>query len=177
MNLADLYAEEVGALIYKPHLCALLFHSLSHCLFFLYVNEPRLPVVLVDVARFGGEVPPQRHDELLKYILTAFRLRNAKHIRRTKLHAYARKLRQHTKVGVVDCCFGGWAGLDLGFQHNSGDRQQFLVDCISIAHPAWVEESELRNVRVPTQITAPEHDNSFHAELKKLANGVISRRE
>ena len=134
----------------------------------------------MDLIRYGGEVPPQRHDELLKFDLHAFKSRNTKHIRRAELYTCAQRLRLHyIKVGVVGYCFGGWAGLDLGSRHNSGaeggDPRQPLVDCISIAHPTWVEESELRNVGVPTQIIAPEHDNLFNLELKKLANDVIPK--
>ncbi|KIX07416.1 uncharacterized protein Z518_02069 [Rhinocladiella mackenziei CBS 650.93] len=48
-----------------------------------------------------------------------------------------------------------------------------VADCISTAHPTWLEESEISNVAVPVQIMTVEHDTMFTPELKAFTNKVI----
>ena len=116
---------------------------------------------------FDGEEPVLTPN----YDFEAFKSRNGKHVRTDEIYAATRLLRsKHAKLGCVGYCFGGWSGLELGKEGND------LLDCLSIAHPTWVEKHEMDNVAVPTQIIAPEHDQAFTPELKKLANEVIPNR-
>ena len=101
--------------------------------------------------------------------LGAFLARNSKEIRRPEIFACAKTLRsQYQKVGVIGFCWGGWAVFQLGAKENN-----VLVDCISTAHPTWLEKQEIEKVGVPVQILAPEHDQMFTPELKEYANKVI----
>ncbi|KAJ9608173.1 hypothetical protein H2200_007161 [Cladophialophora chaetospira] len=142
--LADHYADEVGATVYVPDF-------------------------------FGGEVLPA---DILKkdpsgwkeLNLPAFIARNTKAIRTPEILECARILRSRYKyTGAIGFCFGGWAVFRLGARDN-GER---LVDCISTAHPTWLTKEEIKNVGVPVQILAPEHDGEFTPELKAFANSTI----
>lgn len=122
---------------------------------------------------FGGESLPS---EILKYRknwgqldIAGFCSRNTKAIREAEIINFAKNLRaQYQRVGAVGFCFGGWAVFRLGSKENAG-----LVDCISTAHPTWLEKSEIENVNVPVQIMAPEFDTMFTPELRAFANQVI----
>lgn len=82
--------------------------------------------------------------------------------------ACAESLRkQYKKVGAIGYCYGGWACFQLGAKGKN------LVDCISMAHPSLVEDSEMQNVGVPVQILACETDQMFPKEKQELANKII----
>lgn len=132
-----------------------------------------VPVILLDDTltwySFGGEVVGDGVSAPQDFDFKAFRGRNDKDLRRTEIYTYCRHLRdRYGRLGVVGYCFGGWSGFDLGNKANDG-----LIDCLSVAHPAWVVPSELDNLGVPTQIIAPEFDRPFNEALKKYANEVI----
>lgn len=94
--------------------------------------------------------------------------RNTKAIREPEILDCARALRsQYLRVGAIGFCFGGWAVFRLGAKGNQ------LVDCISTAHPTFLEKQEIESVGVPVQILAPEMDMMFTEELKAHCNKVI----
>lgn len=78
-----------------------------------------------------------------------------------KEHALTLK-RRYKKVVAIGYCYGAWACFKLG-----ADPQ--LIDAISVAHPSFVEKSEIDATKVPTQILAPEIDLAFTEELKNYA--------
>ena len=126
---------------------------------------------------FGGEVlSPEilrdsaRHGEI---DLPAFWERNSKPTRTPEIVACAQALRgMYTRLGAIGFCFGGWAVFRLG----SKSHPSPLVDCISTAHPAKLEDDEMQEVGVPVQIMAAEHDELFEADRRDAANGIIPRR-
>jgi dienelactone hydrolase len=79
-------------------------------------------------------------------------------------------------VGAVGFCYGGWAVFRLGdraYNNDNEEKTTKLVDCISTAHPSWLEKEEIEKVGVPVQILAPEIDPVFTPELKEFSNRVI----
>ena len=109
---------------------------------------------------------PSKWQEL--FDLKAWTKRHYKPVHQPEIFACARVLRsQYKRVGAVGFCFGGWAVFQLGAKGND------LVDCISTAHPTWLEKSEIEKVGVPVQILAPEHDAAYSPELKKFSLEVI----
>lgn len=123
---------------------------------------------------FGGESLPlnvlldeSRWNEL---DLPSFMARNTKAIREPEIFACAKALRsehKYSSIGAIGFCFGGWGVFRLGA------KEVRLVDCISTAHPTFLEKSEIRDIGVPVQILAPEHDPQFTEELKAFSNEVI----
>lgn len=123
----------------------------------------------------------------------AFLQRNDKQTRQPQIFSCASALRLthgYKKVAAVGYCYGGWAALRTAsegeqtlthipsknlFADNDLLIEHLLVDCISIAHPSLVEESEIDAVAVPVQICAPEHDPEFSHALKAYANEVLPR--
>ena len=96
--------------------------------------------------------------------------RNSKLTREPEITCCTRELRsRYKKLGVIGFCFGGWGVFRLGAKSHSPP----LVDCISTAHPSFLEKVEIQNVGVPVQILSPENDIVFTPELKGFANGVI----
>jgi len=94
----------------------------------------------------------------------AFIGRHSKEIRYPSIQSFAQKLRsQYPKVGAIGFCYGGWAVLKLGAAGAN------LLDCVSTAHPSLLEESEIQNLGVPTQLLVPETDQMFTPELKAFA--------
>ncbi|KAL6234649.1 hypothetical protein BDW75DRAFT_230943 [Aspergillus navahoensis] len=75
----------------------------------------------------------------------------------------------YASIGAIGFCFGGWAVFRLGA------KDVRLVDCISTAHPTFLEKEEIRQVGVPVQIMAPEHDPQFTEELKAFSNEVLPK--
>ncbi|KAL2783212.1 Alpha/Beta hydrolase protein [Aspergillus keveii] len=135
-----------------------------------YAEEVDATVYVPDF--FGGEeLPldilhePTRWHELN---LPAFILRQSKEIRAPEIVECAKILRStHQRTAAVGFCYGGWGVFRLG------ERGQNLVDCISTAHPSFLEETEIDKVGVPVQILAPEVDPMFTPELKAYSNEVI----
>lgn len=158
--LADHYAAEVGATVYVPDLC---------------VPSPTPPLPRNDLLTsnsFGGVVlPPAIIDnppEWDKLDLPTFMARNSKQARAPEMAALAKFLRtQHRRLGAIGFCYGGWAVFQLGARVAEGEVP--LVDCISTAHPTFLEEEEMLRVGVPVQILAPERDPKFTEELKAFA--------
>jgi dienelactone hydrolase len=98
--------------------------------------------------------------------------RNTKAIREPEIFSCAKALRTahgYASIGAIGICYGGWAVFRLGAK----DVQ--LVDCISTAHPTFLEQKDIREVGVPVQILAPEHDPQFTEELKAFSNEVIPK--
>ena len=102
--------------------------------------------------------------------LPGFLGRNTKAIREPEIFDCAKALRSehgYSSIGAIGFCFGGWAVFHLGAKGVG------LVDCISTAHPTFLEQNEIREIGVPVQIMAPEHDPQFTDELKAFSNEVI----
>ena len=100
--------------------------------------------------------------------------RNSKQARGPEMAALARFLRtQHRRLGAIGFCYGGWAVFQLGARVADGGVP--LVDCISTAHPTFLEKEEMLNVGVPVQILAPEKDPKFTEELKAFAVAEIPK--
>ncbi|KAL2167585.1 hypothetical protein VTG60DRAFT_1096 [Thermothelomyces hinnuleus] len=94
-----------------------------------------------------------------KLDLPGFMQRNTKAIRGPEMVAIARHLRTlHRRIGAIGFCYGGWAVFQLGVKSNEPP----LVDCISTAHPNFLEKKEMVNVGVPVQILAPEKEPQFN---------------
>ncbi|PYI00058.1 putative endo-1,3-1,4-beta-D-glucanase [Aspergillus ellipticus CBS 707.79] len=70
-------------------------------------------------------------------------------------------------LGALGFCYGGWAVFRLGAKDVN------LVDCISTAHPTFLEKRDIENVGVSVQILAPEFDPYFTEELKGFSRRVI----
>ncbi|KAK4207431.1 putative hydrolase [Rhypophila decipiens] len=146
--LADHYATEVGVTVYVPDL-------------------------------FGGEVLSpdliNNKAEWDKLDLPSFMARNSKPIRGPQAASFAKFLRTsagHKHLGAIGYCFGGWVAFQLGA---GGDCNPSLVDCIVAAHPTFLTEDEIRAVKVPVQIIAPEVDPIFTEELKAFAQAEIPK--
>lgn len=100
--------------------------------------------------------------------MPSFQQRNSKEIRYPEMLECARILRsRYQGFGVIGFCYGGWGCFRLGAESPP------VVDCISMAHPTHVEKDEIRNVRVPVQILAPQHDTQFNEDLKAFSNQTI----
>ncbi|KIX93007.1 uncharacterized protein Z520_11280 [Fonsecaea multimorphosa CBS 102226] len=135
-----------------------------------YAKEADATVYVPDF--FGGEVLPV--DIILdpkewdKLDLPNFEKRNSKATRTPEIFESAKELKsRHERVGAIGFCFGGWGAFRLAGQGKD------LIDCISAAHPTDIEKEEIRNVRVPVQIIAPEFDPKFTPELKAFSNTTI----
>lgn len=50
-----------------------------------------------------------------------------------------------------------------------------MVDCLTIAHPGTPTEEEIKAIKVPVQILAPEHDFAFSQDLKDFCNREIPK--
>ena len=121
---------------------------------------------------FGGEVLSSEilrdNSKWSQLDLPGFIGRNTKDIREAEIFGFARALHsKYNRVAAIGFCFGGWAVFRLGAKGNE------VVDCISTAHPTWLEKTEIENVGVPVQILAPEIDAQFTPELKEFCNQVI----
>ncbi|KAB8279103.1 Alpha/Beta hydrolase protein [Aspergillus minisclerotigenes] len=143
--LSDHLAEEVGCTVYVPD---------------LFGGERLPPDVLLDESRWN------------ELDLPGFLSRNTKAIRETDIFNCAKALRgeyKYSSIGAIGFCFGGWAVFRLGA------KDVRLVDCISTAHPTFLEQKEISDIGVPVQIMAPEHDPQFTEELKAFSNTVIPK--
>ncbi|KUL84841.1 hypothetical protein ZTR_08235 [Talaromyces verruculosus] len=125
---------------------------------------------------FGGEVLPTNvlldENRWNEIDVPGFMGRNTKAIREPEIFGCAKALRSehgYSSVGAIGFCFGGWAVFRLGAKGIG------LVDCISTAHPSFLEEKEIREIGVPVQIIAPEHDSQFTNELKAFSSAVIPK--
>ncbi|CRG87550.1 hypothetical protein PISL3812_04568 [Talaromyces islandicus] len=141
--LADHLADEVGATVYVPDF-------------------------------FGGEIFPvdvlSDESKWKEIDLAGFLSRNTKLIREPEIFDCAKALRSRLKyssVGAIGFCFGGWAVFRLGA------KEVRLVDCVSTAHPTFLEKKEISEISVPVQILAPEIDPQYTAELKAWSNEII----
>ena len=95
--------------------------------------------------------------------------RNSREKRWPQVTAGAQALKaQYPKVAAIGYCWGGWACLQLG-------ADPTLIDAISTAHPALLKEADFDNVKVPVQLLAPEHDNTFTPELKQYSLKALPR--
>ncbi|KAI9687435.1 MAG: hypothetical protein M1820_010437 [Bogoriella megaspora] len=143
--LADHFAQEAHCTCYIPD-----FYNGEG------FSEETLDAAVQDPARF----------KLLD--LESFFERNSKEKITPELIACAKALKlKYKRVGAVGYCWGGWGCLRLAARGND------LVDCISIAHPSFVEKSEIDAIGVPIQIVAPETDSQLTPELKEYCNKVI----
>ena len=97
-----------------------------------------------------------------------FGKRNSKISRENEYYEFARTLRsKYKRTAAVGFCFGGPPVFRLGKKGNN------LVDCISVAHPTFLEKEEIQQLGVPVQIIAPEIDPQFTQELKTFSNETI----
>lgn len=100
--------------------------------------------------------------------LPEFTQRNSKITREKEYYEFARALRSmYKRTAAIGFCFGGPIVFRLGKKGNN------LVDCISTAHPTFLEKDEIIAVGVPVQILAPEIDSQFTPELKIFSNEII----
>jgi dienelactone hydrolase len=100
--------------------------------------------------------------------LPGFLRRHSKELRGPEIFACAKVLKsEYKKVGAVGYCWGGWGCFQLAAKGND------LLDCMSVAHPSLVENSEIDTLGVPTQILAPESDWQLTPEKKEYCNKVI----
>lgn len=121
---------------------------------------------------FAGEELPlsilQDQNQWHQLDLPAFIDRHSKAIREPEIIECAKALRpQYQRTGAVGFCYGGWGVFRLGAKGRD------LVDCISTAHPSFLEKTEIDNIGVPVQIMAPEIDPMFTPELKAHSNQII----
>lgn len=124
--------------------------------------------IVTDFTSFGGEVLPLNillnKDQWHKLDLPAFQERQDKPIREPEILRMARFLSsKYQRLGVIGFCYGAWGAFRLG------NRNQKLVDCLSVAHPSRLEKEEIENVGVPVQILAPEFDPAFTEEMKTFS--------
>ena len=116
---------------------------------------------------FDGEVLEPSSLYAGKIDLMDFVGRNSKEIRGPEILRFAVQLKKkHKRIGAVAYCYGGWAVFQVGAKGND------MIDCISVAHPSFLTESEIRNVGVPTQILAPELDTQLTPALRTFCNTV-----
>lgn len=109
-------------------------------------------------------------EKAAKFDVGAFLGRHSKEIRRPELFTVAKLLHdKYDKVGAIGYCYGGWAVFELGARANP------MVDCVITAHPVSLEEKDILNLGVPTQILAPENDFTFTPELKAFCNENIPK--
>ncbi|KAH9995949.1 dienelactone hydrolase family protein [Xylariaceae sp. FL0662B] len=138
-----------------------------------YAREANATVYLADF--FGGQVVDANlvlAGQWDKVDLPGLIKRNSREIREPEVFACAKALRQkHRKVGAMGFCYGGWAVFRLGAR----EHQPPLVDCISTGHPSLLTEKDIGEVAVPVQVLAPEHDQVFTAELKRLTLETIPK--
>ncbi|KAJ5636948.1 Alpha/Beta hydrolase protein [Penicillium longicatenatum] len=135
-----------------------------------YAEEVNAVVYVPDF--FAGEELPlailQDQSQWHKLDLPAFIGRHSKKAREPEIIECAKALRsQYQRTGAVGFCYGGWGVFRLGAKGNA------LADCISTAHPSFLEKTEIENVGVPVQIMAPEFDPMFTPELKAHSNQII----
>ncbi|KAL8937524.1 MAG: hypothetical protein Q9211_003645 [Gyalolechia sp. 1 TL-2023] len=157
--LADHFAQEVNATVYIPDF-------------------------------FHGEVVEENtmadEKKRAEFDFMAWFGRHSKEIRGPEVFEVARALKQDLgfkKVGAIGYCWGGWPAFQLAAKggtkagHCLSDIDcglgRDLVDCISVAHPAFVTEEDIDAVGVPVQIIAPEFDVTFSPEMKAYANKTI----
>ncbi len=77
-----------------------------------------------------------------------------------------RRIREnHSWIAAVGYCWGGLTNFKLAAKG--------VVDCVTIAHPGAPTEDEIKAIKIPVQIIAPEFDFSFTQELKDLCNKHI----
>lgn len=132
-----------------------------------------MPSILIVLYSFDGEVVDpdamSNPEKAKNFDVMAFIGRNSKDKRWPEIKAIAQELKKkHSKVAAIGFCYGGWAVFKLGADPS-------LVDCISTAHPSLLEVSEMENVKVPSQILAPEHDQMYTPELKQKTFEVMPK--
>lgn len=87
---------------------------------------------------------------------------NAKPRRRDEIFAIARELKsKYTKVGAVGYCWGGWGSFQLG------DKNDPIVDAISVAHPSMLTTEEIDAIGVPVQVLVGSKDVVFVEQLRE----------
>ena len=92
-----------------------------------------------------------------------FEKANGKDVRRAELFAIAKLLKsQYKRLGVAGYCWGGWGAFHLGAKGVD------LVDCISVAHPAFLVKDESDAIGVPVQLNIPENDEFVTNEFKEF---------
>lgn len=121
---------------------------------------------------FGGTILPFEiildQSRWAELNLPEFTKLNNKNVREPEITEFAKALRaQYKRTAAVGFCFGGPVVFRLGAKGRN------LVDCISAAHPTFLEKEEIANVGVPIQIIAPEIDPQFTQELKSYSNEII----
>jgi dienelactone hydrolase len=131
-----------------------------------YAEEADVTVYLPDF--FGGEIvaenrlDPDYAGE--PFDIGAFITRNNPDLRWPEISSCAKALKTELgfkKVGAIGFCYGGWAVLKLGSKENA------LVDCVSTAHPAMLDNAAIDAVGCPVQFIAPEDDFTYTPELKE----------
>jgi dienelactone hydrolase len=74
-----------------------------------------------------------------------------------------------SQVAAIGFCYGGWAVFQLAALSPP------LLSCISTAHPALLTHDEIRAVKIPVQIVAPEFDDYMSLEMKAFCNKEIPK--
>jgi dienelactone hydrolase len=138
---------------------SLLIYHLLHVplIIFSYDGEVVHPDTLVDAERQKA------------FDLGAWIGRNSREKRWPQVKACAQALKaQYPKVAAIGYCWGGWACFQLG-------RDPALIDAISTAHPALLEKADFDIVKVPVQLLAPQHDDTYTPELKQYSFNALPR--
>ena len=69
---------------------------------------------------------------------------------------------KYKKLAAVGFCWGGSVGFKLAGKANAG-----LFACITVTHPGTPTEDEVKDIGVPFQILAAEHDPPFPVEWRE----------
>ena len=93
--------------------------------------------------------------------------KNNPEVRHPQILSCVRQLRaRYTSLGLVGYCWGGSAGFLLASEAG-------LFDAMSHAHPGTPTEDQIRGIRAPFELIAPEYDPQFPFEWSKLCNEVV----
>ena len=143
--LADHFAKEVGATVYLPDF----YHNDA-------MDGDKISIKVED-GKPKIETAPDVD------FATWFK-NNSPDLRMPEVVACAKQLSsQYSKLMAVGYCWGGSVNFKLASSENAG-----LFDCISVAHSGTPSEDEVRGIKVPFQIIAPEHDPSFPQEWREF---------
>lgn len=108
-----------------------------------------------------------------KFDVAAWYRENDPNLRLPIILEVARGLREkYDKLGVVGYCWGGSVAFKLASSKYSG-----LIDCVTIAHPGQPPEEDVKLLKVPVQILAPEVDPTFTTEWRSFCNVEIPKIE
>ena len=95
--------------------------------------------------------------------------RNGPDVRFPEILACAKALKdKYEHVAAVGFCWGGLVNFQLASHAE-------LFDSVTICHPGTPTEEQVRAIRVPIHLVAPEHDPTFPQEWKDFCNKEIPK--